>query len=124
MENKAKHLSKKIRKGDRVLAISGNSKGLSGTVQSRKGDRVVVQGLNLRKKHVKKSQEAPRGRIVDIERAIHISNLRVCVGEDQPVKLKVRHDQGDRKFVYSQGKPEDKLEGDKEVVYRSLKKPK
>lgn len=117
MENKPKQMNKKIRRGDRVVAISGNSKGLVGTVQSRKGDKVIVQGLNLRKKHVKKSQEAPKGRIVEIERPIHVSNLMVCVEGDTAVRLKVRNnEQGDREFVYNQG--------DQEKIYRSVKKPK
>ncbi len=117
MENKPSQSSKKIRKGDRVVAIAGNDKGLMGTVQSRKGDRVIVQGLNVRKKHVKKSQEAPKGRIVEIERPIHVSNLKVCVEGDTAAKLQVRtNEQGDREFIYKQN--------DQEVVYRSVKKPK
>ena len=109
--------SKKIRKGDRVVAIAGNSKGQFGTVQSLDGDRVVVQGLNVRKKHVKKSQDAPKGLIIEIERPVHVSNLKVCVEGDTAAKLKVRiNEQGDRHLVYKKG--------DQEVVYRSVKKPK
>ncbi|WP_068467478.1 50S ribosomal protein L24 [Candidatus Protochlamydia phocaeensis] len=109
--------SKKIRKGDKVVAIAGNSRGMIGTVQSRQGDRVIVQGLNVRKKHVKRSQEAPKGRIVEIERPIHVSNLKVCVEGETAAKLKVRtNEQGHRQFVYNKG--------DQEVVYRSVKKPK
>ena len=117
MENKPNQSTKKIRKGDRVVAISGNNRGLVGTVQSRKGDKAVVQGLNLRKKHVKKTQEAPQGRIIEIERPIHISNLKVCVEGGTAAKLKVRISQeGDRELVYKQN--------DQEMVYRSVKKPK
>lgn len=117
MENKPNQSTKKVRKGDRVVAISGNNRGLMGTVQSRNGDKVVVQGLNIRKKHVKKSQEAPQGRIVEIERPIHVSNLKVCVEGDTAAKLKVRTSKkGDRELVYKQG--------DQEMVYRSVKKPK
>ncbi len=109
--------SKKIRKGDRVVAISGNNRGQMGVVQSRKGDKVIVQGLNMRKKHIKKSQEAPKGRIIEIERPIHVSNLKVCVEGDTAAKLKVRTDeQGDRQFIYQKD--------DQEMVYRSVKKPK
>lgn len=116
MENKPTG-TKKIRKGDRVIAVSGNSRGLTGVVQSRKGDKVIVQGLNVRKKHLKRSQEAPQGRIIEMEKPIHVSNLRVCTEGDVPVKLKVRtNEQGDRQLVYKQG--------DQEVVYRSVKKPK
>lgn len=117
MEKKPNQSNKKIRKGDRVVAIAGNSRGLSGIVQFRRGDEVVVQGLNLRKKHVKKTQEAPKGRIVEIERPIHVSNLKIFVEGDVAAKLKVRkNEQGDREFVYKQG--------DQEMVYRSVKKPK
>lgn len=109
-------IGKKIRKGDRVIAITGNEKGQVGTVLSLQGDRVVVQGLNVRKKHVKKTQGAA-GSIVSLEMPIHISNLKICVDGDTPVKLKVRTDEkGDRHFVYQKG--------DQEVVYRSVKKPK
>lgn len=116
MENKLSQ-SKKIRKGDRVVAIAGNNRGQMGTVQSRNGDRVVVQGLNLRKKHIKKTQAAPKGRIVEIEKPIHISNLKVCVEGDTAAKLKVRsNEEGDRQFIY--------MKDDQEMVYRSVKKPK
>lgn len=109
--------SKKIRKGDRVVAIAGNNRGMTGTVQSLKGEKVIVQGLNMRKKHIKRNQAAPRGRIVEMERPIHISNLKVCVEGDTAARLKVRtNEQGHRQFVYQQG--------DQEVVYRSVKKPK
>lgn len=109
--------SKKIRKGDRVLAIAGNSKGQIGTVLSCKGDKITVQGINVRKKHIKKSQEAPKGRIIDIERPIHVSNLKVCAEGDTASKLKVRsNEQGDRQFVFTKD--------DQEIVYRSVKKPK
>lgn len=116
MENKASP-SKKIRRGDRVVAIAGNDRGQIGVVQSCKGDRVIVQGLNLRKKHVKKSQDAPKGRIVEIERAIHISNVKVCVDGDTAARLKVRSNkEGDRQYIFKKG--------DQEMVYRSVKKPK
>lgn len=109
--------SKKIRKGDRVVAIAGNDKGSIGVVQSREGDRAIVQGLNIRKKHIKKSQELPKGRIVEVERPIHISNLKICVEGDSAAKLKVRtNEQGDRQYIYKKD--------DQEMVYRSVKKPK
>ena len=79
--------SKKIRKGDKVVAIAGNNRGQIGYCQSRKGDKVVVQGLNVRKKHVKKSQDAPKGRIIELEKPIHVSNLKVCVEGDTACKI-------------------------------------
>lgn len=69
--------NKKIKKGDRVVAISGNFRGQFGTVLSKQGDKVIVQGLNIRKKHVKPSQQNQRGGIIELEKPIHISNLRL-----------------------------------------------
>ncbi len=104
-------------KGDRVVAIAGNNRGLNRHCAIANGDKVVVQGLNVRKKHVKTKSRSPKGRIVEIERPIHISNLKVCVEGDTAARLKVRtNEQGERQFVYKQG--------DQEVIYRSVKKPK
>jgi large subunit ribosomal protein L24 len=109
-------MSKKLRKGDRVLAISGNEKGRVGEVLSRQGDKVVVQGFKVCKKAVKQSEQNRTG-FAEFERPIHISNLRVCVGENTPVKLKMRTDEnGERGLYYfSDGEP---------VKYRTIKKPK
>jgi large subunit ribosomal protein L24 len=108
--------TKKMRTGDKVIAIAGNNRGLTGTVQSMQGDKVIVQGLNVRKKHVKRTQNAPGG-IIEMERPIHVSNLKVCVEGETTAKLKVRtNEQGQREFVYKKD--------DQEAVYRSTKKPK
>lgn len=113
--NKNSGKCKKIRKGDKVIGISGAFKAQSGTVLSCKGDKVIVQGLNVRKKHVKPSQQNQRGGIVELEKPIHISNLRVCTADDKPVKLKVHVTKaGEKQFRY-------KVDGE-DVLYRSLKK--
>jgi large subunit ribosomal protein L24 len=106
---------KDIRKGDTVMAISGNNKGLTGVVLSCENDRVKVQGLNIRKKCVKKSEIHPNGGIIDIEAPIHVSNLRICVG-DEPVKLKKRRNKDGEKELYY-------IKDGKEKLYRSIKKP-
>lgn len=107
--------SKKIRKGDKVLVMSGNDRGQSGNVLKVMGDKAVVQGINIRKKHVKRSQTNPQGAIVELEKPVHISNLRICTDDNQPIKLKVRvDDKGNRAFYY-------KLNG-QEVLYRTIKK--
>ena len=66
-----------IKKGDKVVVIAGKDKGKVGTVLEvlRKEDRVVVEGVNIIKKHVKNSQDAPQGGRVEKEAAIHVSNV-------------------------------------------------
>lgn len=108
--------SKKVRKGDRVLVISGAHKGEIGVVKVCDIDRVTIDGVNLVKKCVKKTNDRP-GSIVDIEKSIHISNVVVCDEDGKALKLKVQRDEeGNRHFVY---KKKDQV-----VVYRSVKTPK
>jgi large subunit ribosomal protein L24 len=68
-----------VRKGDNVEVISGNFRGSSGKVlevMARK-QRVLIEGVRLIKKHLKKSQDNPQGKIAEREGPIHISNVRV-----------------------------------------------
>ena len=66
-----------INKDDRVLVIAGKDKGRTGTVLNvdRLSERVVVGGVNIVKKTVRRSQQQPQGGIIDVERPIHISNV-------------------------------------------------
>lgn len=67
----------RIKKDDIVIANSGNAAGKTGRVLSIdfKRQRAVVEGLNMVKKTIRKSQEFPEGKIVDIPAPIHLSNL-------------------------------------------------
>jgi large subunit ribosomal protein L24 len=66
-----------VRKGDVVLVISGNDKGKTGEVKRvlRTENRVVVDGVNLRWKHRRRSQKHPKGERTQIECPIHASNV-------------------------------------------------
>ncbi len=67
----------RIRKGDLVMVIAGREKGKTGRIKKvlRKEDRVIVEGLNLVRKHVRPSERYPQGGIVEMEAPIHISNV-------------------------------------------------
>lgn len=67
-----------VKKGDQVTVISGKEKGKSGKIIAvlAKKSRVVVEGLQMVKKHVKKNQQNPNGAIIDREGSIHISNVK------------------------------------------------
>lgn len=69
----------KIRKGDEVVIISGKDNGRRGTVlQVLDDDRVLVEGVNIAKKHQKANPNAGvAGGIVDREMPLHISNVQV-----------------------------------------------
>ncbi len=68
-----------VRKGDNVEVISGNFRGSSGKVLEviARKQRVLIEGVRLIKKHLKKSQDNPQGKIAEREGPIHISNVRV-----------------------------------------------
>lgn len=85
-------MSKWIRKGDRVLVIAGNDRGRTGEVLVRSEDRVAVQGINIRKKHLKRTQQTQGGRIVDMEVPIHISNVCLCDKEGKRLKVKKKEE--------------------------------
>jgi large subunit ribosomal protein L24 len=76
-----------VRKGDNVEVISGNFKGSSGKVLEviARKQRVLIEGIRLIKRHLKKSQDNPQGKIAEREGPIHISNVRVLEkGERAP----------------------------------------
>jgi large subunit ribosomal protein L24 len=66
-----------VKKGDKVMVISGKDKGKTGVILSAfpKKDRVLVEGVNIVKKHSKPSQMNPQGGIISQEAPIHVSNV-------------------------------------------------
>ena len=69
----------KIRKGDTVQVLSGSDKGKTGEVLEviPKTEKVIVKGINVRKKHVKPRKQGDEGGILSIECAIHSSKVNV-----------------------------------------------
>lgn len=66
-----------VKKGDEVVVISGSAKGKRGKILQvfPKDERVLVEGVNMRKHHERKSEKNPEGAIVEREAPIHISNV-------------------------------------------------
>jgi len=66
-----------VKKGDKVQVISGKDKGKQGVILQAlpKKNRVIVEGINIVKKHAKPSQANPQGGIIDMEAPIHVSNV-------------------------------------------------
>ena len=67
----------RIKKGDEVVAISGVNAGKTGKVLlvDNEQGRAIVEGINVKKKTVRRSQDNPQGGIMDVEAAIALSNL-------------------------------------------------
>ncbi len=67
-----------VKKGDQVEVISGNFRGSSGKILEvlPKKQRVLVEGVRLIKKHLRKSEDNPQGKIAEREGPIHISNVK------------------------------------------------
>jgi large subunit ribosomal protein L24 len=66
-----------VKKGDKVMVITGKDKGKTGVILAAfpKKDRVLVEGVNIVKKHTKPNQANPQGGIISQEAAIHVSNV-------------------------------------------------
>ena len=68
-----------VRKGDQVEVIAGNFRGSTGKVLEviARKERVLIEGVRMIKKHMRKSQDNPQGSIAEREGPIHISNVKV-----------------------------------------------
>lgn len=83
---------RKIVKGDEVLVIAGRNKGERGTVRQYivESDRVVVEGVNIVKKHMKQGRARQAG-IIEVEAPLHVSNVMLVEpGTDEPTRVGVR----------------------------------
>ena len=81
---------RKIQTGDEVEVISGRNKGLTGRVRIiiAERDRLVIEGVNIVKKHMKRGRARQAG-IIEVEAPLHISNVRLLVA-GQPAKVGIR----------------------------------
>ena len=68
-----------VKKGDNVEVISGNFRGSSGKILEvlPRKQRVLIEGVRIIKRHMRKSQDNPEGKIAEREGPIHISNVRL-----------------------------------------------
>jgi large subunit ribosomal protein L24 len=88
----------KIKTGDEVLVIAGKDKGAKGTVLKvlPEVDKVIVEGVNRMKRHVRKEQTA-RGAVVGgietVEAPIHVSNVALLDADGKPTKVGARREE-------------------------------
>jgi large subunit ribosomal protein L24 len=94
--NRVKH---HVKKGDQVEVISGNYRGSSGRILAvfPGKQRVLVEGVRIIKKHLRKSQDNPSGKIAEREGPIHISNVRLLEREKPEKGAKSEKDKKEKR---------------------------
>ena len=82
----------KVKVGDNVKVLTGKDKGKTGRIIKtlKKENKVVVEGINMIKKHVKPNRMNEVGSIVDVEAPIHVSNVKVVAEEKTAKKAEVK----------------------------------
>lgn len=89
----------KIKKGDTIKVLSGKDKGRDGKVDRvyRKQKKVLVPGVNIYKKHIKKNEQMPQGGVVELSRPLLISRVMlICPKCKKPTRVGYRID-GEKK---------------------------
>ena len=91
-------MAAKIKKGDRVVVLTGKDKGREGAVTKvfPKEQRVLVEGINIVHRHTRPSQTDPQGGIKNKEAPIHLSNVALVDSKGKPTRVGFRVD-GDKK---------------------------
>jgi large subunit ribosomal protein L24 len=95
-------MSKKLRikKGDDVMVIAGDSKGQQGRVLEVfiEKDRALVEGVNMVTRHSRPTKENPKGGILKKEAPIHVSNLKVIDGSGKATRIGKKMDEKTNKL--------------------------
>ncbi|MDB5442757.1 MAG: ribosomal protein [Phenylobacterium sp.] len=89
-------MAAKIKKGDRVVVLTGKDKGREGTVSKvfPKEERVLVGGLNIVHRHTRPTQLDPQGGIKNKEAPLHLSNVAIVDSKGKPTRVGFREDGG------------------------------
>ena len=95
-------MAAKIKKGDRVVILTGKDKGRQGAVLKvfPKDQRVLVAGVNMVQRHTKPSQGDPQGGIKNKEATIHVSNVAVVDSNGKPTRVGFKVE-GDKKVRFA-----------------------
>ncbi|MCM0582608.1 50S ribosomal protein L24 [Weissella diestrammenae] len=86
-----------VKTGDKVKVIAGKDKGKEGVIVKTIAakDRVVVEGVNIMKKHQKPNNQYPQGGIIELEAPIHVSNVQLLdPSTNEPTRVGVKIEDG------------------------------
>lgn len=102
-KNTQKSVKLHVKRGDNVIVIAGNHKGEQGTITEVrvKEQRVIVEGLNMVKKHIKPSANNPEGGIIEMEAPIHISNVAHVDASGTATRIGRKKDENGKLVRYS-----------------------
>jgi len=89
-------MAAKIKKGDRVILLTGKDKGRTGNVTKvmPKDSRVVISGLNMVQRHTRPSQGDPQGGIKHKEASVHVSNVAIVDSKGKPTRVGFKVEDG------------------------------
>lgn len=74
----------KLKTGDKVVVIAGKDRTKTGKITKvLKDDKVIVEGINIVKKHMKPNQQNDKGSIIEVEAPIHVSNVKLVKEEEK-----------------------------------------
>lgn len=92
----------KLKTGDKVVVVSGSNKGKEGKITKIVGDKVIVEGVNIVKKHLKPKNNNGNGEIIEVEAPIHGSNVMLLDPKTKkPTKVKIEKDSKGKKIRIS-----------------------
>ncbi|MDH4263305.1 MAG: 50S ribosomal protein L24 [Spirochaetia bacterium] len=97
MADKKKKIKTRIKVNDEVVVITGKMKSKKGKILAldRESGKVIVQGVNLRKKFLRPSQENPKGGTVEMESPLHISNVQILDSKTKkPTRIRIEMKDG------------------------------
>ena len=88
--------AQRIKKGDKVVVLSGKDKGRTGEVVKAmpKQGKVIVSGINVHARHRKASQESPQGGIERKEAPLHVSKVAIATAEGKPSRVRFEERNG------------------------------
>lgn len=92
-------MARHVKTGDEVVVTAGSDKGRRGKIVRilTKEDRVIVEGVNVRRKHVKPTQSNPQGGVVSVAMPIHISNVSPVDKDKKPTRVRFQtNDNGEK----------------------------
>ncbi len=86
----------KLKKGDKVMVIAGKAKGQTGSISQviNKTDSIIIDGVNMGKRHRRATQQSRRGQIIDKPMPIHVSNVMIVDSKTgKPSRISIKRDE-------------------------------